>query len=869
MKKIFLVSLCVVGAVVSNAQYSKSFITDTYRQYAKQYGLSAADVENYVITDQYTDKRGGITHVYVRQVVNGIEVFNANSGFHYLNGKVVSFSNGFVADAVNHTSTTEASIGTSRALQIAGGEVEMAVAAAMSKNDVVLSKNNRELIINDPVVSEEPIKTKLYYLNTEKGLVLSYNVELFNDETNDWWNVRIDANTGSVLEKNNWTTSCNVASGMFAGEESQVQHQSLLSALHMSKKATADVGTYNVFPFPVESPNHGPRQFVSGSIAKSNASPYGWHDTNGAAGAEYTTTKGNNVFADEDTLANNGAGFSPDGGDSLVFDFPMDSTWMDYKYYLNAAITQLFYANNVVHDVFYQYGFDEVSGNFQYNNYGKGGTAGDYVNAEAQDGSGTGNANFSTPADGGSGRMQMYLWPVGNVAAPPLAITGSATASGNYTAPISSFGAKRFEDITAEVVLVDDGSASDSLGCNALINGADLTGKIALMYRGTCNLTSKVLNAQNAGAIAVIMIHNQSATPTSMGGSSAAITIPSVIISKTDGAKIRAAMLNGDTVMATMKGLPLVKSYDSDFDNGVMAHEYGHGISTRLTGGPANSNCLNNAEQQGEGWSDFFALALTAKDGDKGTDGKGIGTYVIGAAATDLGIRTYRYSTNMSINPTTYNFVKNSKSTDPHYVGEIWCAMLWDMYWAMVDKYGFDADVYNGNGGNNKAIQLVIDGLKLQPCSPGFVDSRDAILKADSINNGNANRAVIWKAFAKRGLGYGANQGLSSSTSDGTASFILPPDMTTGLASVNDLSKYITVKPNPTQGVTQLILPDQLTEAMITITDIAGRVVFSENRRTDLNQHISIDLSGEANGVYFIQAVNGGSSFQSKIILAK
>jgi extracellular elastinolytic metalloproteinase len=187
----------------------------------------------------------------------------------------------------------------------------------------------------------------------------------------------------------------------------------------------------------------------------------------------------------------------------------------------------------------------------------------------------------------------------------------------------------------------------------------------------------------------------------------------------------------------------------------------------------------------------------------------------------------------------------------------------------LVDKYGFDADIYNGTGGNNKAIQLVIDGLKLQPCGPGFVDARNAILKADSINNGGANRAIIWKAFAKRGLGYSATQGLTTSIKDGVTKFDLPPDLNTGLAAADDLSAYVSIMPNPTQGVTELIMPDQLTEALITITDVTGKVIFSENRQADLNQHIRLDLTGHANGIYFIKAVSGATSFQSKIVLAK
>ncbi|MFK7774463.1 MAG: M36 family metallopeptidase, partial [Saprospiraceae bacterium] len=81
------------------------------------------------------------------------------------------------------------------------------------------------------------------------------------------------------------------------------------------------------------------------------------------------------------------------------------------------------------------------------------------------------------------------------------------------------------------------------------------------------------------------------------------------------------------------------------------------------------------------------------------------------------------------------------------------------MFWNMVDIYGFDDDIYNGTGGNNIAMQLVLDGLKLQPCSPTFLDSRDAILAADLANNDGANQCLIWETFARRGLGVNAKVG--------------------------------------------------------------------------------------------------------------
>jgi hypothetical protein len=74
------------------------------------------------------------------------------------------------------------------------------------------------------------------------------------------------------------------------------------------------------------------------------------------------------------------------------------------------AVIQMFYVMNRYHDELYRLGFTEQAFNFQANNFGRGGAGSDRVSAEGQDSSGTNNANFATPADGGRGRMQMYLW---------------------------------------------------------------------------------------------------------------------------------------------------------------------------------------------------------------------------------------------------------------------------------------------------------------------------------------------------------------------------------------------------------------------------------------------------------------------------
>ena len=118
-------------------------------------------------------------------------------------------------------------------------------------------------------------------------------------------------------------------------------------------------------------------------------------------------TKGNNVDAYED---GDNIGYQPDGDVQLDFTgYPFDPIYSNTNQYEDSAITNLFYWNNIIHDLVYVYGFDEEAGNFQENNYGNGGSENDSVNAEAQDGSGTCNANFGTPPDGSNPTMQMYV----------------------------------------------------------------------------------------------------------------------------------------------------------------------------------------------------------------------------------------------------------------------------------------------------------------------------------------------------------------------------------------------------------------------------------------------------------------------------
>lgn len=213
---------------------------------------------------------------------------------------------------------------------------------------------------------------------------------------------------------------------------------------------------------------------------------------------------------------------------------------------------------------------------------------------------------------------------------------------------------------------------------------------------------------------------------------------------------------------------------DSDMDTGVLFHEYGHGISNRLTGGPGTTSCLNNSEQMGEGWSDFMGILPTIEPGDAGPDVRGVGTYFLGQATTGPGIRPQPYSTNPAVNNAEHADICGQAI--PHGVGWVWASILWEVTWELIDAYGYDPDIYDASStaGNNVMLQLVIEGMKLQPCSPGFVSGRDAILQADVNLYGGIHLFELWEAFARRGLGDGASQGSTGSTCDNTNSFVNP-----------------------------------------------------------------------------------------------
>ena len=735
---------------------------------------------NFTITGELKDLSLGATIVHIKQKVNEIEIYNAIATFFIKSDNVKNTSNRFQKKCLDRIKENAPNFVPEKAYNRACNQLNI---VKRQQIKFVQKKSENIQIYLDK--NTDTIKFQLMYLPFGNDLIKVWNFSVKDFKNNHWWDVCLDVNTGMILHKTDWTVSCNLNSENNTLNEIEDCYSN--NCNHQNNEETDDFKgskrgskpMYTVFPLPFESPLY--------TNQKKKENPYGneyslngWHDIKGSLGNEDKTTKGNNVYAYEDADADDEPGYSPYVNNTYEFNYPFDSTNVPLEN-RDAGLTQLFYVNNMVHDIAYAYGFDEVSGNFQATNFNKGGLDNDFVHAQALDGSGLNNANFSTPPDGQNPRMQMYIWKM-NLPTKFLKIVSPINLAKDVEGILASFGPTTFSKISnTELVVYNDNTTPDvNDACENPTNGPSLNGKIVVIRRGICKFAEKVKIAQDFGAIAVIIVNNTNTSPIfamsglNSNGIDSSIIIPSLMISLEDGNELINTLVS-NKVVATLDPKLISIDRDSDFDNGIIIHEYAHGISNRLTGGPANSSCLGNDEQMGEGWSDYYALMLTLRKYDFTKDRRVMGLYAIKQDSSGHGIRPAPYSTNFGINNFTYKNIEDSiLLKKPHGIGFVWATMLWDMTTGLVEKHGFDTNLVSGNGGNNIALKLVTYALKLQPCNPGFVDGRDAILLADELLYNGENKYTIWCAFAKRGLGYSASQGSSFDRFDQVEAFDLP-----------------------------------------------------------------------------------------------
>lgn len=548
-------------------------------------------------------------------------------------------------------------------------------------------------------------------------------------------------------------------------------------------------------PHPTGMPDgSGPTTTLPSILVTMDHLPFSKNDPWLLAGA--TEARGNNVWAFADLVSPRGfntGDLSLLPSSAGVFDYPLDpdADARSSDSLRRAGSTQMFYTLNYMHDLFYDAGFDEQSGNAQQDNFGRGGLGGDPIIGETQSYYLPNNVSTTTPADGASPQIAFGLCtgPRQTRVLAPTDIAGSYTSAGATFGPLW-FG------VSGDLVIVDDGVAGGTVtdGCEVpFVNAAAVANNIAVIDRGGgCTFLAKVKNAQAAGAVGVLIADNAPGAPVTMTGADPSVTIPSVRVSQADGALIEAKLTGGTAVQLSMA----VPAVDCAVDNAFIIHEFAHVMNKRLVRELASSQ----ASALHEGWADFVTLlTLVGSDAAAVSSNAGWnGTFALapinGRVAQSNGYyygpRRYPYSRDLAKNPLTYKYISNgvalpatptpqfggtgTGNASPNNAGEVWASMLWECYTNMLlasNRYTFDQ-------AQKTMREYLVASLKLTPQNPTLLEARDALL-ATMYAASQEDFQECAASFAKRGAGVGAvSPGRLDLTNAGAVeSSILGPDL--------------------------------------------------------------------------------------------
>lgn len=771
-----------VGPLASETERLAALARAQLRSEAGHLNLSDDMIANARVADAQYNGNGPAV-VKLRQQHQGIEVFERSLQVLIDRQDRPVAVSGYFADVGNPVAHADSLIDAPQAIATAWGSLGGQLNANLLNPQRIQGDYTwyqAPLLTGSHVFERNPRARPVWYAGVD-GLQPAWHLELFATARINGqliaYSFVIAAADGQVLNRKNLIQDAAFSYRVFADDQGAVQ--------------PFDSPFGNEYaPFTGATPTEQlPRVSANTRLVTIESGPISTGDPWLADGA--TITVGNNTEACLDRVDNPASGLisnpantcDPELGDEYgatngasSFDYPIDGTGDPADPdFAQAAVVNLFYVVNWLHDWWYDHGFNEAAGNAQADNYGRGGADGDPIRAQGQDASGRNNANMATPGDGSSPTMQQYLFD-GPVSGDVRQLTPSDSGALKFSG--AGFGPGTF-DVTGAVVLADDGTGVSSTdGCGEDLGGqatappppqTSLSGNIALIDRGGCNFTTKAQFAVNSGAIAMVVVNNTDGEPITMGNgdvpvdgvpvspTDAAYDVPSVMIRRADGQSIKDALAGGATMHVQRN--PTIDS-DGTLDNQIIAHEFYHYTHNRLAD---VSNQQSRA--MGEGWGDISALMLSVRASDTQIPGNDRyqGAYGLAGYVVDnfySGIRRAPYSTDMKLNAFTLKHIADGEPTPDggngasnsqvHSSGEIWSNMLWECYTGLLNdpRHSFDE-------ARNRMKDYLIGGLKMTPGSATYTEARDAVLSV-ALANDFQDYAVCSAGFAKRGNGLNA-----------------------------------------------------------------------------------------------------------------
>jgi len=387
----------------------KRFLNDN----ADLFGYDAGILNSTRITRESVTPHSQLRTVVWQQELDGVPVFEATLIANFTRTDILISLSGQVVPDLNRAVRVNAALITAAdALASAARNIgETAAAPDFAANDEPLGNARKQKFLGESIVGEA--ETSLVWLPMDRTtLRLCWRVVLTGSQSRKLFQVLIDAARSETLVRHCWTSSAIEATYRVFDKDSAAP---LLPGWSTPLTNQASVTT---------------QVNLTLTALSTNASPAGWVNTNASLFGLTNTTFGNNVDAHLDWLNTDPSygtitsatpprpvGVLTNGrvefiGSSFTVDFGTATTNSPNR---DAAMANAFFWCNWMHDVLYELGFTESAGNFQYDNFGRGGSGGDAVVMEVQNSAGLGiigggGGSSASPQDGGPGQVYAGIW---------------------------------------------------------------------------------------------------------------------------------------------------------------------------------------------------------------------------------------------------------------------------------------------------------------------------------------------------------------------------------------------------------------------------------------------------------------------------
>ncbi|MFT5287612.1 MAG: hypothetical protein ACI8TQ_003800 [Planctomycetota bacterium] len=344
---------------------------------------------------EFVTEHNGVTHFTYQQQIDGIDIWGAELKANVTaDGALINISSTMIPRPEEGFATPTATFDASDALAAAAANagIEMTAVLRPASEPVGVALKQTWISTEDFRANSTISSELIWFALTRTQVHPAWKVVIPVPGIGHTYETIVDATNGSILRRwdglHFYQSTENLTVNVWTDDSPQ--------------PGSPGNPTPNGFQFPLV-----PRTLVTVTPAMiTDASPDGWIDDGD------NETIGNNVEAHTDLNADNLPDLPrPTGSPYRVFDFVANVGVDAPSVYADASVTNLFYLSNIYHDRLYRLGWDEAASNLQDDNFGLGGVGGDRLIADAQDGFGTNNANFSgSGSDGTSARIQQFVF---------------------------------------------------------------------------------------------------------------------------------------------------------------------------------------------------------------------------------------------------------------------------------------------------------------------------------------------------------------------------------------------------------------------------------------------------------------------------